>query len=114
MVKFPEANARLYKNIFICKGCKSDVYQDQVSEITKRIGLNRTGQLLTIVLIFSTRFLVPGQVTGIDKSLKHVHTHISVESAKQLQDKMIDKGVNIYICRVSNSRICEVFVINGC
>ena len=28
MVKFPEAQARLYKNVFVCKNCQSKIKAD--------------------------------------------------------------------------------------
>ena len=33
MVKFPEANARLYKNVFVCRRCKSKIRADNMKVI---------------------------------------------------------------------------------
>lgn len=35
MVKFPEAHARLYKNIFVCKRCKAKI-RSSVQKILQR------------------------------------------------------------------------------
>ena len=37
MVKFPEANARLYKNVFVCRKCKSKIRADNMKVIAHKV-----------------------------------------------------------------------------
>lgn len=37
MAKFPEANARLFKNIFVCKRCKSKIRAPNIKVIEGRV-----------------------------------------------------------------------------
>ena len=41
MAKFPEAHARLYKNIFICKKCKSKIRANNMKVIQGRISCRK-------------------------------------------------------------------------
>ncbi len=43
MVKFPEAQARLFKNKFACKKCKSVIKTDIMKVIEKRVSCKRCG-----------------------------------------------------------------------
>jgi ribosomal protein L40E len=37
MVKFPEANVRLYKNVFVCRRCKSKIRADNMKVIARKV-----------------------------------------------------------------------------
>ena len=37
MVKFPEAQARMFKNVFVCKRCKSKIRADNMKVIAKKV-----------------------------------------------------------------------------
>ena len=37
MVKFPEAQARLYKNVFVCRRCKTKIRSDNMKIIAKKV-----------------------------------------------------------------------------
>ncbi|MGE0793028.1 MAG: 50S ribosomal protein L40e [Candidatus Woesearchaeota archaeon] len=41
MAKFPEANARLFKNIFICKKCKSRIRAPQMKVLQGKISCRK-------------------------------------------------------------------------
>lgn len=41
MAKFPEANARLYQNIFVCKDCKSKVRAQQMKVLQGKIACRK-------------------------------------------------------------------------
>lgn len=37
MVKFPEANIRLYKNVFVCRNCKTKIRSDNMKVLAKKV-----------------------------------------------------------------------------
>lgn len=37
MVKFPEAQVRMYKNVFVCRNCKSKIRSDNMKVIAKAV-----------------------------------------------------------------------------
>jgi ribosomal protein L40E len=37
MVKFPEAQARLYKNVFVCRRCKTKMRSDNMKILAKEV-----------------------------------------------------------------------------
>jgi ribosomal protein L40E len=41
MAKFPEAHARLFKNIFVCKRCKSRIRANQMKVIQGKISCRK-------------------------------------------------------------------------
>ncbi len=41
MVKFPEANTRIYKNIFVCKDCKTRIRANQMKVIQGKISCRK-------------------------------------------------------------------------
>ncbi|MDD3175310.1 MAG: 50S ribosomal protein L40e [Candidatus Nanoarchaeia archaeon] len=41
MAKFPEANARLFKNIFVCKRCKSRIRANQMKVIAGKVSCRK-------------------------------------------------------------------------
>ncbi|MBU0536524.1 MAG: 50S ribosomal protein L40e [Nanoarchaeota archaeon] len=41
MVKFPEANARQFKNIFVCRRCKTKIRAPNTEIIAKRVKCRR-------------------------------------------------------------------------
>ncbi len=41
MAKFPEAEARLYKNIFVCKDCKSKIRAPQMKVLQGKISCRK-------------------------------------------------------------------------
>jgi len=43
MVKFPEAQARLYKNIFVCRKCKSKIRSIPLKVIQKKASCRKCG-----------------------------------------------------------------------
>ena len=43
MAKFPEATARLFHNVFVCKRCKSKVKADARSILNKKIACRKCG-----------------------------------------------------------------------
>ena len=43
MVKFPEATARLFRNIYVCKKCKSKIRAQPLKVIQKRISCRKCG-----------------------------------------------------------------------
>jgi ribosomal protein L40E len=43
MVKFPEANARLFHNIFVCKRCKAKIRSNPIKMIQKKIICRKCG-----------------------------------------------------------------------
>tara|TARA_Y100000310_G_C20398117_1_gene676096 strand:- start:439 stop:600 length:162 start_codon:yes stop_codon:yes gene_type:complete len=44
MAKLPEAEARLFKRIFICKNCKSKIKADSLKVIAERIKCRSCGR----------------------------------------------------------------------
>lgn len=43
MAKIPEAQARLYKNIFVCKKCKTKIKASNIKILQKKIKCRRCG-----------------------------------------------------------------------
>jgi DNA-directed RNA polymerase subunit RPC12/RpoP len=43
MAKIPEANARLYEGIFVCKDCKSKIRSDQLKVLEGSIKCRKCG-----------------------------------------------------------------------
>ncbi|MEK6835244.1 MAG: 50S ribosomal protein L40e [Nanoarchaeota archaeon] len=43
MVKFPEANARLFLNIFVCKRCKTKMRSRPIKVIQKQLVCRKCG-----------------------------------------------------------------------
>ena len=43
MVKFPEAQARIYKNIFVCRKCKAKIRATNIKVIQGKISCRRCG-----------------------------------------------------------------------
>ena len=43
MVKFAEAQARLYKNVFVCKVCKSKIKAPNIKVIAGKISCRKCG-----------------------------------------------------------------------
>jgi len=43
MVKFPEADARLFKNVFVCRKCKSKVKANNLKIIAKKVTCKNCG-----------------------------------------------------------------------
>jgi len=43
MVKFPEAEARLFKNVFVCKKCKSKLKAPNMKVILGKIACRKCG-----------------------------------------------------------------------
>ncbi len=43
MAKFPEANARLYKNVFVCKDCKAKTRAQHMKVLQGKIACRKCG-----------------------------------------------------------------------
>ena len=43
MVKFPEANVRLFQNVFVCKKCKTKIRSKPLKIIQKRVVCRKCG-----------------------------------------------------------------------
>ena len=43
MVKFPEANARMFKGMFVCRRCKSKIRSDNMKVIAKEVKCRKCG-----------------------------------------------------------------------
>lgn len=43
MVKFPEAQTRLYKNVFVCRVCKSKIRAPNIKVIAGKISCRKCG-----------------------------------------------------------------------
>ena len=43
MAKIPEADARLFKRVFVCKDCKAKVKADQLKVIAKKVQCRSCG-----------------------------------------------------------------------
>ncbi len=43
MVKFPEADARMFRNIFVCRSCKSKIRAPNVKVIQKKVACRKCG-----------------------------------------------------------------------
>lgn len=43
MAKFPEAAGRMFKNVFVCKKCKSKIRSDPLKIIKKEVTCRRCG-----------------------------------------------------------------------
>jgi len=43
MVKFPEAKARLYTNMFVCRKCKSKIRSTPLKVIQKKVKCRKCG-----------------------------------------------------------------------
>ncbi len=43
MVKFPEAEARLYKNVFVCRDCSSKLRAPNLKILAKKITCKKCG-----------------------------------------------------------------------
>ena len=43
MVKFPEADARLFKRVFVCRNCKSKVKADNMLVMSKKVSCRKCG-----------------------------------------------------------------------
>jgi ribosomal protein L40E len=43
MAKIPEAEARLFKRVFVCKHCKSKIKADQLKVLDKKIQCRKCG-----------------------------------------------------------------------
>ena len=41
MAKFPEANTRLYQNIFVCKNCKTKIRAQQMKVLQGKIACRK-------------------------------------------------------------------------
>ena len=41
MAKFPEADARLYKNIFVCKDCKTKIRAQQMKVLQGKVSCRK-------------------------------------------------------------------------
>ena len=42
-MKFPEAEARLFKNVFVCRKCKSKVRAPMIKVLAKKVSCRRCG-----------------------------------------------------------------------
>ncbi|MEM0231011.1 MAG: 50S ribosomal protein L40e [Candidatus Woesearchaeota archaeon] len=42
-MKFPEAEARLFKNVFVCRKCKSKVRAPMMKVLAKKVSCRRCG-----------------------------------------------------------------------
>ena len=43
MAKIPEAEARLFKRVFVCKDCSSKIKADQLKVIAKKVQCRKCG-----------------------------------------------------------------------
>ncbi|MBN2367571.1 hypothetical protein JXC34_01020 [Candidatus Woesearchaeota archaeon] len=43
MVKFPEADLRLFKNVFVCRKCKSKIKAPALKVIAKKVTCTKCG-----------------------------------------------------------------------
>ena len=43
MVKFPEAQARMFKGVFVCRRCKSKIRSDNMKVIAKQVKCRKCG-----------------------------------------------------------------------